>query len=84
MVILMVAIIALAAIIMGSGNALLLIRSHAEIAQGSIPAVAMLMPMQLASGIARSMSPAESAVAGVAGVSPFELVKRTAVLWLVH
>ncbi|WP_269748115.1 C4-dicarboxylate transporter DcuC [Enterovibrio coralii] len=85
MVILMVAIIALAAIIMGSGNApfFSFAAMVPEIAgKVGIPAVAMLMPMQLASGIARSMSPitgAVVAVAGVAGVSPFELVKRTAV-----
>ncbi|MEZ8080573.1 C4-dicarboxylate transporter DcuC [Enterovibrio norvegicus] len=85
MVILMVLIIALAAIIMGSGNAPFF--SFAAIVPDiagkvGIPAVAMLMPMQLASGIARSMSPitgAVVAVAGVAGVSPFELVKRTAI-----
>ncbi|MGF1704471.1 C4-dicarboxylate transporter DcuC [Enterovibrio baiacu] len=85
MVILMVLIIALAAIIMGSGNAPFF--SFAAIVPDiagkvGIPAIAMLMPMQLASGIARSMSPitgAVVAVAGVAGVSPFELVKRTAI-----
>lgn len=47
-----------------------------------INSIIMLMPMQLASGIARSMSPitgAIVAVAGVAEVSPFELVKRTAI-----
>lgn len=85
MVILMVLIIALAAIIMGSGNAPFF--SFAAIVPDiagkvGIPAVAMLMPMQLASGIARSMSPITGAVvsvAGVAGVSPFELVKRTAI-----
>ncbi len=85
MVILMVIIITLAAILMGSGNAPFF--SFAAMvpeiaAKVGVPAVAMLMPMQLASGIARSMSPitgAIVAVAGVAGVSPFDLVKRTAI-----
>ncbi|MBV7296709.1 C4-dicarboxylate transporter DcuC [Enterovibrio paralichthyis] len=85
MVILMVIIITLAAILMGSGNApfFSFAAMVPEIAgKVGVPAVAMLMPMQLASGIARSMSPitgAIVAVAGVAGVSPFELVKRTAI-----
>nr|WP_086939449.1 C4-dicarboxylate transporter DcuC [Thaumasiovibrio occultus] len=85
MVIMMVIIIAFAAILMGSGNApfFSFAAMVPEIANKvGINPVAMLMPMQLASGIARSMSPitgAIVAVAGVADVSPFELVKRTAI-----
>lgn len=44
-------------------------------------AIVMLMPMQLAAGIARSISPITAvivAVAGISGVSPFDVVKRTA------
>ncbi|GHA55103.1 C4-dicarboxylate transporter DcuC [Photobacterium aphoticum] len=85
MIIMMVLIITLAAILMGSGNApfFSFAAMVPDIANKvGINAVAMLMPMQLASGIARSMSPitgAIVAVAGVADVSPFELVKRTAI-----
>ena len=42
----------------------------------------MLLPMQFASSIARSVSPITAvivAVSGVANVSPFEVVKRTAI-----
>ncbi|MGF1727851.1 C4-dicarboxylate transporter DcuC [Photobacterium nomapromontoriensis] len=85
MIIMMVIIITFAAILMGSGNApfFSFAAMVPDIANKvGINAVAMLMPMQLASGIARSMSPitgAIVAVAGVADVSPFELVKRTAI-----
>ncbi|MGL4978942.1 MAG: C4-dicarboxylate transporter DcuC, partial [Plesiomonas sp.] len=40
------------------------------------------LPMQLAAGIGRTISPITGvivAVAGAAGVSPFDLVKRTAI-----
>lgn len=85
MIILMVIIITFAAILMGSGNApffsfAAMVPDIAD--KVGINAIVMLMPMQLASGIARSMSPitgAIVAVAGVADVSPFELVKRTAI-----
>lgn len=85
MIILMVVIITFAAILMGSGNApfFSFAAMVPEIAgKVGINSIIMLMPMQLASGIARSMSPitgAIVAVAGVAEVSPFELVKRTAI-----
>lgn len=85
MIIMMVIIIAFAAILMGSGNApfFSFAAMVPDIANKvGINAVTMLMPMQFASGIARSMSPitgAIVAVAGVAGVSPFDLVKRTAI-----
>jgi DcuC family C4-dicarboxylate transporter len=47
---------------------------------------AMITPMQMASSIARSASPitaAVVAVAGVADVSPVDVVKRTAIPMLV-
>ena len=48
--------------------------------------VVMAVPVQLASGIARSMSPIAGvtmAVAGLADVSPFEVVRRTIPVMLV-
>ena len=81
----MVGIIALSAIVMGSGNAPFF--AFAALAPKvatslGLPAVLMLLPMQLVAGIARSVSPITAvivAVSGVANVSPFEVVKRTAV-----
>lgn len=70
---------------MGSGNASFL--SFATLAptvaaKFGVPAVTMLLPMQLASSIGRSVSPIAAVViacAGIARVSPFEIVKRTSV-----
>ena len=81
----MVGIISIAAIVMGSGNAPFF--AFAALAPKvatslGISSVFMLLPMQLAAGIARSMSPITAvivAVSGVANVSPFEVVKRTAI-----
>ena len=50
--------------------------------QMSINAVQMLLPMQFAASIARSVSPITAvivAVSGIAKVSPFDVVKRTAI-----
>lgn len=85
MTLVMVGIISVSAIIMGSGNApffafAALVPDIA--AKLSIPAVSMILPMQLASGIARSVSPITAvivAVSGISEVSPFEVVKRTAI-----
>ncbi|WP_441296585.1 hypothetical protein [Aeromonas sp. A35_P] len=47
-----------------------------------VPAVTMLLPMQLASSIGRTASPIAAvliACAGIAKVSPFVVVKRTCV-----
>ncbi|MCT4620815.1 MAG: C4-dicarboxylate transporter DcuC [Marinisporobacter sp.] len=85
MIIIMTAIIAVSAILMGSGNApfFAFAALAPEVAgQLSIPAVMMLLPMQLAAGIARSVSPITGvivAVCGISNVSPVELVKRTAI-----
>ena len=85
MVIIMTLIIAVCAIVMGSGNApffafaALVPKVAAAV---GVPAVAMLLPMQFASSIARSVSPITAvivAVSGAASVSPFETVKRTAI-----
>lgn len=81
----MTLIVAIAAVIMGSGNAPFYSFGALvpDIAKGlsRMPA-AMITPMQMASSIARSASPitaAVVAVAGVADVSPVDLVKRTAI-----
>ena len=81
----MTIIVAAAAVIMGSGNAPFysfgaLVPDIAV--KMSILPVAMITPMQMAASIARSASPitaAVVAVAGVAEVSPVDLVKRTAI-----
>ena len=73
----------LAAFVTGSGNAAffafspLLPQAAQSVAWST---VTMAVPVQLASGIARSMSPIAGvvmAVSGIAEVSPFELVRRT-------
>lgn len=81
----MTLIVAIAAVIMGSGNAPFYSFGALvpDIAKGlsMMPAV-MITPMQMASSIARSAAPitaAVVAVAGVADVSPVDLVKRTAI-----
>lgn len=83
MTITMTVFIVIAAVVMGSGNAPFF--AFAALApkiatQLGFPAVHMLLPMQIASGVARVLSPITAvvvAVAGVANVSPFDLVKRT-------
>jgi len=81
----MTLIVAIAAVIMGSGNAPFYSFGALvpDIAKGlSMMPAGMITPMQMASSIARSASPitaAVVAVAGVADVSPVDLVKRTAI-----
>lgn len=85
----MVMIVTVSAVIMGSGNAPFysfgaLVPDIA--AKLAILPAAMITPMQMASSIARSASPitaAVVAVAGVADVSPVDVVKRTAIPMLV-
>lgn len=85
MILVMTAIIAAASVVMGSGNAPFF--AFAALApdvsaQVGIPAVVMLIPMQFAASIARSVSPITAAIVAVAGVSdvnPVEVVKRTAI-----
>ena len=77
-----VLIIFLAAVLMGSGNASFfsfgpLVPSIAS--KVGMPAVDMILPMQLASSMGRAASPIAGviiAVAEVAGVSPNDLAKR--------
>lgn len=81
----MTLIVAAAAVIMGSGNAPFYSFGALvpNISSGlSILPISMITPMQMAASIARSASPitaAVVAVAGVADVSPVDLVKRTAI-----
>jgi len=85
MIIIMTLIIAVSAVLMGSGNAPFFAFAGLApdiAAKMSISPVLMLLPMQLASGIARSVSPITAAiiaVSGISGVSPFDVVKRTAI-----
>lgn len=83
MLLVMFVIMALAAFVTGSGNAAFFAFSpllpHAA-SSVMWQTITMAVPVQLASGIARSMSPIAGvvmAVAGIAEVSPFELVRRT-------
>ena len=83
MLLAMFLIMTLAAFVTGSGNAAffafspLLPQAAQSVAWST---VTMAVPVQLAIGIARSMSPIAGvvmAVSGIAEVSPFELVRRT-------
>ena len=76
------AIIFLAAMLMGSGNAAF--SSVGPLLPGiagqfGMPAVSMIVPMQLAASMGRATSPIAGvivAICGVAGVSPMDLAKR--------
>lgn len=84
-IIVMTAIITAAAIVMGSGNAPFFAFANLvpDVASSvGVSAVSMILPMQFAASIARSVSPITAvivAVSGVAGVSPVDVVKRTAI-----
>lgn len=85
MAVFMSVLIAISAIMMGSGNASFL--SFATLAPDvaksfGVPAVNLLLPMNFAASVGRTMSPISAVViacAGIAKVSPFELVRRTSV-----
>lgn len=85
MILVMTAIIVVSSILMGSGNApffAFAALAPAVAASVDLNPIVMLMPMQLSAGIARSVFPITAvivAVAGISGVSPFEVVKRTAI-----
>ncbi len=72
-------------LIMGSGNApfFAFAAFAPDVAKKiGIESVNLLLPMQLTASVTRAMSPITAvvvAVSGIAGVSPFEVVKRTAV-----
>ena len=81
----MFAIIGLSTFVMGSGNAAFF--SFAPMIPGICQAVGgnaqwMLTGMQLSAGCIRSMSPISGcviAISGLANISPFEIVRRTAI-----
>lgn len=85
MMIVMVAIIAVSSIVMGSGNApfFAFAALTPAVAQASnIAPVLFLLPMHFAASIARTCSPITAVIvvsAGMANISPFDLVKRTAI-----
>ena len=84
-ILVMCAVISVCTVVMGSGNASFF--SFAafapEIAKKmGFEAVNLILPMQLSSSIARSISPISGvvvAISGIAQISPFEVVKRTAI-----
>lgn len=85
MTIIMVLIITVCSIVMGSGNApfyAFAALAPTVAAAFGIPVVLMVMPMQLASGIARSISPITSVIVAVsegANLFPIDVVKRTVI-----
>lgn len=85
MMLVMVAIIAVSSIVMGSGNApffAFAALTPAVANTSGIAPVLFLLPMHFAASIARTCSPITAVIvvsAGMADVSPFDLVKRTAI-----
>ncbi|HWP52420.1 MAG TPA: C4-dicarboxylate transporter DcuC, partial [Clostridia bacterium] len=85
MIFVMSMIIMFCALVMGSGNApfFAFAAFAPDVAKKvGAEAVNVLLPMQLTASVTRAMSPITAvvvAVSGVAGVSPFEVVKRTSI-----
>lgn len=85
MMLVMVAIIAVSAIVMGSGNApffAFAALTPAVASASGIHPVLMLLPMHFAASIMRNCSPITAVIvvsSGMGGVSPFDLIKRTAI-----
>ncbi len=83
MILVMSIIIMVCSLIMGSGNApfFAFAAFAPDVAKKvGVEAVNLLLPMQLTASVTRAISPITAvvvAVSGVAGVSPFEVVKRT-------
>ena len=83
MILVMTGVISASSVIMGSGNApffAFAALAPTVAASVNIDPIVIAMPMQLASGIARSVSPITAvivAVCGISGVSPFLVVRRT-------
>lgn len=85
MTLVMCAIVVVTAVITGSGNAAFF--SFANLApriagEFGVPAVAMLLPMQLCAGLGRAVSPVAGVIIAVSDAgrcSPLEIVRRTAV-----
>ncbi|AKM47951.1 MULTISPECIES: C4-dicarboxylate transporter DcuC [Edwardsiella] len=85
MIVVMSFILALAAFLMGSGNAAFF--SFAALTPRiaaflKIDVVTLILPMQVMTSFGRTVSPITAAIvaiSGIAGVSPFQVVKRTAI-----
>ena len=85
MTVIMTAFIVIACIVMGSGNApffaFAALVPNVATSMGVHPVV-LILPMQLCVGAARALSPIVAivvAVAGIANISPIELVRRTVI-----
>ena len=85
MILVMITIIAVCSVIMGSGNApffAFAALTPAVAAKMSVAPVVMLLPMHFAASAARAMSPITAVIvvaSSMGGVSPFDVVKRTAI-----
>ncbi len=85
MMLVMVAIIAISSVVMGSGNApffAFAALTPAVAAHSGLHPVLMLLPMHFAASIMRNCSPITAVIvvsSGIANISPFDLVKRTAI-----
>lgn len=85
MILVMIAIIAVSSILMGSGNApffAFAALTPTVAAKMSVAPVVMLLPMHFAASAARAMSPITAVIvvaSSMGGVSPFDVVKRTAI-----
>lgn len=85
MILVMVGIIAVSSVIMGSGNApffAFAALTPTVAAKMSVAPVVMLLPMHFAASAARAISPITAVIvvsSSMGGVSPFDLVKRTAI-----
>lgn len=81
----MVSIIAISSVVMGSGNAPFFAFANlvpAIAAKTGVATVTMILPMHFIASAARAISPITAVIvvtAGMAGISPFDLVKRTAI-----
>lgn len=85
MILVMVGIIAVASVVMGSGNApffAFAALTPTVAAKMSVAPVVMLLPMHFAASAARAISPITAVIvvsSSMGGVSPFDVVKRTAI-----
>ena len=81
----MQALISVSAVLMGSGDAAIFsfMSVGAIVAEHfNADAISVIMPMQISSSLARSMSPITAvvvAVSAIAGLNPIDVVKRTAI-----
>lgn len=85
MILVMVGIIAVSSVVMGSGNApffAFAALTPTVAAKMGVAPVVMLLPMHFAASSARAISPITAVIvvsSSMGGVSPFEVVKRTAI-----